>query len=309
LYLFSIFVLSTKESAQTMANRGNFRKLGIQVVPLLFILAFLLLEGSWKPAYAQFGISPHRVVFEGRTRRAEATVNNNSPNPTTYRVYFKNNRMNKDGKMERAKETRPEDRFADKFIRYSPRQITVPAGTSQKVRLSVRKPRNLEPGEYLSRLVIEALPPPDTGADVEQLAIPEGELKLRMITKFSLSIPVILRHGDLSATASLSELKLLAPATPKAPAGISLKINRQGNRSVFGDLIVTFIPQSGEPLEVGVGRGFSVYTTHNHRTFKIPLRPPEGVELKNGRIHVVYKESSIKNKNPAVLAEGEITVP
>ena len=143
-----------------MTKCRNIRKLGIRIIPLLFILPLLLMEGSWKPAYGQFGITPHRLVFEGRTRRAEAIVMNNSPNPVTYRIFFKNMRMNEDGKLEEIKEAGPGDRFANKYIRYSPRQITIPASSSQTVRLSVRKPRDLEPGEYLSRLVFAALPPP-----------------------------------------------------------------------------------------------------------------------------------------------------
>jgi P pilus assembly chaperone PapD len=297
-----------KEGVQTMINCRNIRKLGIPVIPLLFILALVLVEGSWKPAYGQFGISPQRVVFEGRSRRAEVTLINSSPKPVIFRISFKNMRS-EGGKLEEVKETRPDDKFADKYIRYSPRQIRIPAGTSQKVRLMARKSRDLEPGEYLSRLFFEALPPPDTGADIEQVETPDGELKIRMITRFSISIPVILRHGDLSATASLSELNLQPGATPKLPENLSLNINRQGNRSVFGDITVTFKPKSGDELEVGIGRGLSVYAMQTSRNYKIPLRPPEGVELKSGRLHVVYKESSINNKNPAVLAEGEITVP
>lgn len=294
-----------------MASRKILLKLGSRVFSLLLVLALLLVEGSWKPAHSQggFGITPHRVVFEGRERRAKVTMMNRSAKPVTYRVVFRNKRMNEDGKFVVVKDVQPEDKFADKYIRYSPRQIIIPANSSQTVRLSARKPRDLAPGEYLSRLVFEALPPPGAGTDVEQVQTTDGGLAIRMITRFSISIPVILRQGDLSATASLSELKLQSEVAPKVPASLSLNINRQGNRSVFGDIIVTFIPQSGETLEVGVMRGLSVYATQDIRTFNIRLRPPEGVQLKSGRLHVTFMEASVDNKNPAVLAEGQITLP
>ena len=40
------------------------------------------------------------------------------------------------------------------MIRYAPRRVTVPPGGSQQIRILLRRPRDLEPGEYRSHLWI-----------------------------------------------------------------------------------------------------------------------------------------------------------
>ena len=83
--------------------------------------------------------------------------------------------------------------------------------------------------------------------------------------------------------------------------------NRRGDRSVYGDVVVTFKPDAGEDTEVGVVRGVAVFTPNFTRILQISLRPPNGVALRGGRLHVAYRERA--DEGSAVLAEAEIPVP
>lgn len=284
---------------------------GFWSVAALVMLITGLGLGFDRPVFAQGGgvsVSPQRIVFEGRDRTAEVALINKSAKPVKYRIFFKNMRMKEIGGYEVITEPGPGDQFADKLIRYSPREITVPANSAQTVRLMLRKPRNLKEGEYRSHLAFQALPPPDAGSDIEKEALGEGQLSVRFIAMVSVSIPVIVRHGDnLSAQVAIGKMTLEPSESEEAPPQLAVQLTRQGNRSEFGDLTVTYQPASGEKVEVGLARGISIYVPNSSRTMKVPLKLPDGVQLKGGTLHTVY--SARQDKGGGTLAKAELAVP
>jgi hypothetical protein len=252
-------------------------------------------------------VSPTRVVFEGRTRSARLTLLNPGTEAATYRIAFKNLRMREDGTFERIEEPRPGQRFAHEMIRYAPRQVVLEPGVQQTVRILLRKPRDLEPGEYRSHLEFLTLPPATAGADIEAVDLGEGEIRVAIRLVFGLSIPVIVRQGELSASVTLTELALETPDTPEGPPLLSMRLNRSGDRSVYGDITVTFRSDGGAETEVGLVRGIAVYTPNESRIARVPLRPPEGVTLTGGRLHVAFSERA--EQGGVVRAEAEFPVP
>lgn len=252
-------------------------------------------------------VTPKRVVLEGRRRTAEVTLVNRGTSDATYRIFFTNLRMSEDGRYEEVTEPEAGELFADGMIRYSPRQVTIPGLGSQSVRLLVRKPRDLAPGEYRSHLVFRSLPPDDVGESIEPTDLAQGEIQVRLIATYSISIPIIVRHGNLSANVGISGLEFdLAGKTGTEPT-LSLRLNRSGDRSVYGDLAVTFEAGDGVESEVGRILGIAVFTPNESRTLRLRLSPPEGIALRNGQLRVVYRER--EDAGGAVLAEAELALP
>ncbi len=68
-----------------------------------------------------------------------------------------------------------------------------------------------------------------------------------------------------------------------------MKVHRKGNRSDSGDLTVTYTPPNGSALEVSRINGLSVYSPLPARLTHVRLNLPEGVALKGGELHVVYR--------------------
>ncbi len=252
-------------------------------------------------------VFPTRVVFSGRTRSAVVTLTNRATGAATYRISFQNMRMTDRGRLERVEEAAPDVHPVDKLIRYSPRQVTLEAGRSQTVRLLVRKPRDLAPGEYRSHLLFRAVPPETAGADIEATELGEGEIRVQLIPIYGISIPVIVRHGELSASVTLSDLALRPPENADSQPVLSLRMNRGGDSSVYGDFTVTFRSEGGAETGVGLVRGVAVYTPNASRIFEMRLRPPEGVTLERGRLAVVFREPD--DAGGGVLAQAELTVP
>lgn len=257
--------------------------------------------------FGNVGVNKTRVVFEGRKRSDEIILWNRGSLRTVYRIFFRNMRMTEVGSFQEIKEPDPGQRFANKIIRYSPRQVTVAAGASQSVRLLARKPRDLADGEYRSHLVIQAIPPPNVGESIEPGDVEESQFVVQMVPVVGISMPIIVRHGNLSAAIALSNLTLEPTSNPQEPLLLRFRFERTGERSVYGNVIVTFKPESGSEVEVGVIRGISVLTPNAIRKVRLGLRPPEGVTLARGRLHVLFRESD--DQPGAVVAEADISIP
>jgi len=274
------------------------------------LISFFIVLLSSLPVFAQVGgvsISPQRVVFEGRQRTAEVTLMNRGAEATTYRVFFENLRMEQDGQYTTIEEPDQGQLFADGLIRYSPRQVTIPAGGSQTVRLMVRKTKGLKPAEYRSHLYFMSLPPKDSGLDLETTDLKEGELSVKMIATYAISIPIIVRHGKLTAGLTISDLNLTLPKTEAEKPRLSVKLNRQGERSVYGNITINFKPKSGgDPIEVGRLNGVSVFTPNKSRVLNINLYPPEGINLKNGTLNITYDEDL--KKGESVFAQERLMI-
>ena len=94
------------------------------------------------------------------------------------------------------------------LIRYSPRQVTLEPRVAQTVRVQLRLPADLPPGEYRSHLLFRAVPSAEAAPPTTS---PAAELSIQLTAIYGISIPVIVRHGETSVTTTLSELDLVPP--------------------------------------------------------------------------------------------------
>ena len=297
-------------SAASFSTGVNKAPLASRLAILSLCLAALLLFQPSTTARAQsigdLGVSPTRVVLVGRTRTAEVLLLNRGTQTATYRISVINMRMTETGKFETIEQTESDQMFADKLIRYAPRQVTLDPGAAQTVRIMVRKPRDLQPGEYRSHLYFRAVPPPGAGRSVELADSGQGiQIKLTVIP--GVTIPIIIRHGAVSAQATLSEINVIDLDTPEGPK-LSLRINRQGSQSLYGDLTVAFFAANGIKEQI-VARAnkLAVYTPNSSRLLALPLRLPDGASMSNGRLQVIYRARP--GEGGAVIAEAQIELP
>jgi hypothetical protein len=251
-------------------------------------------------------VSPTRILFEENNRTATVTLVNTGTEPATYRISFIQLLMTEDGGMEEIKESNSEELFAHELVRFSPRQILLPPGMPQMVRMQLRKPADLNPGEYRSHLLFRAVPSTSELVDSEDLNTDvEESFSIKFTPIYGISIPVIVRHGSTSATVCLSNLDIRSKDL-NIPV-LSFQINRKGNCSVYGNLMVTFIPQEGPEYIVVQRNGIAVYTPNLLRRMNMELNIPPDIEQKNGKLYISYREP--EQKGGALLAEAEIKLP
>lgn len=275
-----------------------------KAVHILMLLGTLMLPQQY--ALADLMLHPTRVVMEKNQRAAQVELINNDSEPATYRISLVNRRMNEIGEFSTADTAAPGEQFADNLLRYSPRQVTLAPGVSQVVRIMLRKPSGLAPGEYRSHLQFDKVPDASGATSIETRQPEDKDIGITLTALVGVSIPVIVRHGDTAASVNMSHVELQKATAGQSPV-LSLQLNRSGNRSVYGDLTVTFTPQGGDEQLIAKAGGVAVYTPNLSRRAKMLLRLPSAVSLTQGTIRVTYRERP--EAGGALLAEAAMQLP
>lgn len=286
-------------------KRFNSNWLSALLCTLVASLSLLISFNSY--ALGQLMISPTRVVFEGNERSKQINLINNGAEAARYRISFVRRNMTSTGSIVEIDENEP-GMYSDEMVRFSPRQVTLAPGQSQTVRLMLRKKSGTGNGEYRSHMMFEQLPDAST-SDVTDLATDGSDkLTIKLIPIVGVTIPVIVRQGNLSAKISLSDFEIKQTNTVKAQSILSLKINREGDSSAYGDFRVYFTPKGGEPITVSRVNGVAVYTSTDSRNLEIPLQIPSTFSLSNGELQVIFLEQG-KDEKSGLIAEARFSIP
>jgi P pilus assembly chaperone PapD len=221
--------------------------------------------GLAAPAQAGVGdllVAPTRIILDGR-RGTEIVLNNVGDEPATYRISVEFRRMTADGQLADVSEPTPQEKAAADMIVYAPRRVTLAPYEPQSIRIAARPPQGLPDGEYRVHLLFRAIPPatPVVSAAAEQT---KG-LHLQLIPIYGVTIPVIVRLGNLQATAGIANVEL--EKRDGKPA-IGLELSRSGTRSTFGEVRVY---KAGVKDPIAVQRAVAVYTELNARHVSIPI--------------------------------------
>jgi len=257
---------------------------------LRFLKAFGLLSAAAlgaaaSPALASGDllVAPTRIILDG-SRGTEVVLNNIGSAPATYRISLEIKRMTAAGGLDEVAEENatPAERAALHMIVFSPRRVTLPPNQPQVVRVGVRVPEGLPPGEYRAHMLFRAVPDTVPAAAAEARSASPG-VSIALTPIYGITIPVIVRMGDLGAEAVIGDAWVSESA--EGPA-FNFDLSRTGNRSVYGDIEVTR-PGVAEPLLVA--RGIAVYPEVSAR--KVSLRVPDEVAAKlKGPVNIRYSE-------------------
>lgn len=260
------------------------------------------------PALADLMINPTRIVFDNNKRSAQLDVINDGTTPATYRLSIVNRRMTESGEFQTITTPGAGEQFAGSMLVFSPRQIVLQPGGQQLVRIALRKPADLPPGEYRSHLNLERLADPTLSNTIEsQVAPGSNEVGVTIAALIGVSIPVIVRQGETEAVVTVSDIVLEKSAGPGKPPVIGLQLNRSGNSSVYGDLTATFKSASGTEQVVGQAGGVAVYTPNALRRVRLTLQIPAGTVLSTGTVFVRFKQRT--DDGGKLLAENAIQIP
>ena len=279
---------------------NSFKSVGV------FSLFFcLLLIANECIARSQLIVAPTRIVFSDKMRSSQVTILNAGDETETFRISFVNKRMTVDGEFKEIKEAKIGELFADKMVRYTPRQVELKPGQSQVVRLGLRKPANLDHGEYRSHMLFKAVPK-DASRDIESSKSAEG-IKIQLTAVIAISIPVIVRHGDTEASVSIVSASYQERQPKEDYPYIVLDLQRSGNRSVYGDFLAEFVDSDGSRKVISQAKGIAFYTPDKERRVRLPLVAPPGLELVNGVIQVFYRGPV--DQGGKIMAQAQIKIP
>jgi len=252
---------------------------------LLAILFTLVLFTNKSTAQGNLLITPRRVVFEGNKLSQELTLANTGADTAKYTVSFVQYKMTEDGSFIQIEQPEEGQLFADKYLRFFPRTVTLPPNGSQVIRMQYRKMPDMINSEYRSHVYFRAVPNEKLLGD-EQVNNDTTSIGIKLVPIFGISIPVIIRNGDLQVKVDLTKIEL--DRKSDTVPNLTITFERSGDKSVYGDLSILWTPAQGDPIEVGVVRGIAVYTPNKLRKFRMQLRNVPGVDYSKGKLLIKF---------------------
>jgi P pilus assembly chaperone PapD len=280
------------------------KSISLQYFCRSLIIVFLLQAFFSLSALAQGNliVMPRRVMFEGNKRSEELNLGNTGKDTATYIISLIHIRMKDDGSFEQINQPDSGQQFADNYLRYFPRRVTLAPNESQVVKLQLIKTNELQPGEYRSHMYFRAVPKelPKGEADVAK----DTGIKINIVPVFGISIPTIIRAGESTAKVKLDSLNI--QVTPDTIPHLRFALTRTGNMSVYGDISVDHIAPNGKVTQVSVVKGLAVYTPNKVRRCHFLLDKTKGVDYRAGTLRIVYGEKS--SAKQVVLAEAELSL-
>jgi len=268
-------------------------------------LALLILLMLFSPiisnAQGNLLITPRRVVFDGSTRSIDLNLANSGQDSATYSISMVQIRMTEEGSFETITEPDPGQRFADKFIRFFPRSVTLGPNEAQVVKVQVTRRSQLEDGEYRSHFYFRA-EKKATPLGEEDQAVENNTISVQLTPVFGITIPVIIRIGDPVASVELQDLKMITEDGENPVLRIGFK--RSGEASVYGNLNVVHVSDNGVTTKVGMANGIAVYTPNTLRMFNLNLVNTAGLDLSKGKIKLTFSAPS--DLDPRIYDEAEL---
>ncbi len=275
--------------------------------------SFAALALAPTPAGAGIGdllVAPTRIVLDGR-KGAEIILSNIGDEPATYRVSIEFRRMNENGGLTEVATPTDADKAAEDMIIYAPRKVTLAPHEPQAIRIAARPPQGLPDGEYRVHMLFRAIPP---ATPVAQAAGEQAKgVSFQLTPIYGVTIPVIVRLGNLEAAAGIANVQLerrnnaTAPATvPSVPSpvqvtaisldkppvkmsdvAIGLDLTRTGTRSTYGEVRVL---KAGFKDPIAIQKGVAIYTEVGKRHVSIPVAEAYKGAL-TGPVTVEYLET------------------
>jgi fimbrial chaperone protein len=226
-------------------------------------------------------VAPTRVDLDDkRTKSAVFSLVNKGTSTSRYEVYFEEKRMSasgefitlsKDENITQANIPTDETLISQmkaasiaKYLRYSPRRITLEPEQGGQIRLALRAPKDLSAGEYRSYIVFHQIPlaPKDQNNDANK---DNQSLSLTISAYMKIAVPVFFRVGDLKADVSLNTGKI---ELSDGKQNLQVTLHRQGARSSYGSLDII------NPLDnqvLGSIKNAAVYSELDEQSYAIPL--------------------------------------
>ena len=227
-------------------------------------------------------VAPTRLILDDR-RGGEVILSNIGSEEATYRVTLELRRMTPEGELEAVEEGAANltERAAMEMIRYAPRRVVLPPGEPQAIRISARPGAELPDGEYRVHMSFAALPKVRPVAPADDA--PAEGFSVRITPIYGITMPIIVRKGQLEVTGGLANPRLEATAEGTT---FAVDIARAGEASLYGDLLV-YAPGSDDPVFLARGLGVYPEIDNRHTTFEVS---PEQAAAMRGPVRVELRE-------------------
>jgi P pilus assembly chaperone PapD len=251
----------------------------------LFIIFIVPIHASF--ATASLSFSPQRIVLEGHSRSATIRLTNRGDKPGTFRVSLSDVIYAADGSIKHTQSTPKGFPSARPFVRFSPSQVRLAPGETQRVRILLRSAQNIPQGELRIHAVLRQLP---EATPIEKKATNEKVVKATLSITQATALPIIIRRGKVSISGGIASLQHIKDS-------LNVRLFRSGNYSLYTNIEV-YSGTKSATNRVALVRGVAVPVPNRQRLIKIKLK---GNGLKGPYIVVLKDHDTAK-----IIAEKRV---
>lgn len=170
-------------------------------------------------------ISPLRIVIDNNKRTETAKIINPGDSKTTYRISLVSIDSDIYGVQKENNNPLDTQAKAIEILKFSPKKTTLLPGEIQTIRFFVKKPFDLEPGEYRTHLKISPLPDIETKEEAKN----DKGLNIKLHYLISATIPIIIRHKSTFVSVNIEKAEINKNI-------INLYLSRTGTASALFDV-------------------------------------------------------------------------
>lgn len=250
---------------------------------LFFALAFTQLI-----AQGDLFLSPTRIIFEGSDRSREVLLVNTGQDSAVFAVSFIEYHIDESGNYLPVSAPDTTGLYASRFVRFYPRKFTLGPGASQTLRMQYLPKPGMPQGEYRSHLFFRMEPKVQGQPEARDHSDGDQPLSVKLIPIYGVTIPVLIREGNLSSDTEITDIRLDLDQSPHPL--LEFAIRRNGDKSTLGDLSVDYLPHGQKPVNLRTWKGVSLYTPSALRKFSLALEVAPGLNLREGTLLIRYGE-------------------
>lgn len=239
-------------------------------------------------ARADLTITPTRVVFQDRDRFATVTLVNTGKEVRSYEMKWLFFRMQESGSPYAPSEKSVTEFDLSKYIVFQPRRVTLAPGASQKVRLALRRPEVIPPGDYHIHLQFIGVKEQEDPKPLEkQSDRPKAAAQVEINVGYS--IPVILRSGQEAVSVDIGQISMVRNQEDKR-LKVFVPVSRKAQEpyGVVGYMYLYHVSPSGRQDLVGEISNANIFPEVNQREFEITLLK----EVSGGSLRIVLERNA-----------------
>lgn len=214
----------------------------------MFQILFLILIAL--PSFASMTIFPTAAHFDLKKSVAVVSIKNSSDTITTYKIEPVYYVPDATGKLSMSAKPSEEEKSLVRYLRFSPKSVTLNPYEEQVVRIMVKKDRRLPPGDY--RAHVRFSPEAENNNLVELKKKPGMYLD----AKVAVSIPVLLRIEPIHKKLTIENFKIYKAGDSYR---FTAKINKGEHYFPYGEFRIKGITKNGKKFELGLVKGIQSF--------------------------------------------------
>lgn len=249
---------------------------------------------------ASLMLFPTRFVLGPSEKTVTVDIINKGDARGSYRIELIDMLMPEDAAIRELKEGEVDPYSLKKYSRISPRRAELKPDGVQKVRINIRRPKDLPDGEYRSHLKVTLI---EDNLDAVEEEKAKENVSIKIKSRLAFTIPIIVRQGETYYRVAITDASVFYTKTDEGKDSpmLNILLAHEGTRSSMGDIKVYHIDPSGKSTVVNFHPGIAVYRTTDKRRIRVPLSLPEGQKLDKGQLRITYVEK--ENEGGKLIAE------